>query len=350
VETATLSPDRLAELIARFPTRRIAVVGDFFLDKYLEVDPALAETSVETGKVAHQVTGIRCDPGAAGTVMNNLAALGAGTLHAVGFTGDDGEGHDLRAALARIRCATDHLHRAPGRSTPTYLKPRNAGDPTLAGEHSRYDTKNRQPAPSDIARAVVESLDRLLPSLDALIVMDQVEEAECGAVTSAVRDAIAERARRFPRVACWADSRRRIRLYRNVIIKPNQFEAVGHETPLPGEEVELADLERAVAALRRETGAPVCATRGPRGMVVSDPEWTVVPGVRVEGPTDPTGAGDSATAGAVLALSAGAALPEAALVGNLVASITVQQLGKTGTARPDELPPRLELWRRQQDF
>ena len=56
------------------------------------------------------------------------------------------------------------------------------------------------------------------------------------------------------------------------------------------------------------TGAPVCATRGGEGMLVSDPEMTLVPGVRVEGPTDPTGAGDSATAGAVLALAAGAEL------------------------------------------
>ena len=82
-------------------------------------------------------------------------------------------------------------------------------------------------------------------------------------------------------------------------------------------------------------------------MVVTDPETTVVPGVRLTGPTDPTGAGDSATAGAVLALAAGAALPEAALIGNLVASITVEQLATTGTARPEQLPQRLEMWRRQ---
>jgi len=343
-----MTDDRLRELTARFSDARIAVLGDFFLDKYLDVEPALAETSIETGKTAHQVIGIRCDPGAAGTVVNNLAALGAGAIHAVGFTGDDGEGHDLRAALARIRCATDHLHVDPVRRTPTYLKPRDAGDLSLAGEHSRYDIKNRRPTPPDLARRIAGSLDRLLPAVDALVVMDQVEEDECGAVTAAVRDAVADRATRFPRVIFWADSRRRIRLYRHVITKPNQFEAVGREAPRPGEEVALAELERAVAAMRRETGAPVCATRGAAGMVVSDPVWTVIPAVRVEGPTDPTGAGDSATAGAVLALCAGATLPEAALVGCLVASITVQQLGKTGTARPDELPPRLALWRCQQ--
>ena len=82
-------------------------------------------------------------------------------------------------------------------------------------------------------------------------------------------------------------------------------------------------------------------------MLVSDPHWTSVPGVRIDGEIDPTGAGDSATAGAVLALCAGAELPEAALVGNLVASITIQQIGTTGVAHPGQLLERLQLWRSQ---
>ncbi len=101
--------DRLQELLAKFPTRRIAVVGDFFLDKYLEVDPRLAETSVETGKRANQVVEIRTSPGAAGTVVNNLAALGAGELHAIGATGDDGEAYDLRRGLQARNCTIDGL-------------------------------------------------------------------------------------------------------------------------------------------------------------------------------------------------------------------------------------------------
>jgi len=81
---------------------------------------------------------------------------------------------------------------------------------------------------------------------------------------------------------------------------------------------------------------------------VPDPELTLVPGVRLSGPIDPTGAGDSATAGAVLALGARATLPEAALVGNLVASITIEQLATTGPARPEQSPERLRLWEEQQ--
>jgi sugar/nucleoside kinase (ribokinase family) len=113
---------------------------------------------------------------------------------------------------------------------------------------------------------------------------------------------------------------------------------------LPDQCVEVERLCEAVRELRRTTRAPICVTRGAAGMLVSDPEPTLIRGVRVEGPTDPTGAGDSVTAAAVLALSAGASLPEAALLGNLVASITVQQLATTGVARPEQLPPRLQMW------
>ena len=82
-------------------------------------------------------------------------------------------------------------------------------------------------------------------------------------------------------------------------------------------------------------------------MFVSDPEWTAVPGVDVSGETDTTGAGDSATAGCVLSLCAGASCVEAAVIGNLVASITIQQLATTGTARQEELGPQLKLWQSQ---
>lgn len=343
-ELTHLSPDRLAEMLGRFPCLRVAVVGDFFLDKYLDVDPALAELSIETGKPAHQVVAVRHSPGAAGSVTSNLAALGPGKLYAVGFTGDDGESYDMRRDLAAMHCSTEHLACDPERMTPTYLKPRDVTDPSLTGEHSRYDTKNRTPTSKAAQERIVGAIDTLLPQLDAIIAMDQVEEEGCGVVTPMIVEALADRAKRFPKVVFWADSRRRIRRFRNVIIKPNQLEAMGVLQQTPGQEIPLDRLSEAIGQLRREIGAPICATRGAAGMIVSDPEPTLVPGVRIEGPTDPTGAGDSATAGAVLALAAGAALAEAALVGCLVASITVQQLATTGTARPDELPPRLQMW------
>ena len=62
----------------------------------------------------------------------------------------------------------------------------------------------------------------------------------------------------------------------------------------------------------------------------------------MSGPTDPVGAGDSTSAGIACAVAAGATFAEAAAFGNLVASITVQQIGTTGTATPEQVRRR---WR-----
>lgn len=349
MKTATLSDSRLAEIIAGFADAKIAIVGDFFLDKYLDVDPAFEEISVETSLAAHQVTNIRCAPGAAGTVVRNLHSLGAGTLLAIGFTGDDGEGFDLRKELKRLDCDTSQLFIDTERYTPTYLKPRNANIPGLGGEHSRYDTKNRTKTPPAIEDRIIQALEQTVANVDAVIVLDQVHEAQCGVVTRKIREAIARLAANPPQTYFWADSRRLIHEFRNVIIKPNQFEAAGIDCPLPDDEVELSQLLERGRQLHAENNAPVVITRGQHGMLVSDPEWTVVPGVHITGETDPTGAGDSATAGTVLALCAGATLDEAALVGNLVASITIQQLATTGTATPAEVAERLKIWQQQQN-
>ena len=345
MNTVQLSTARLDELVGRFSECRIAVIGDFFLDKYLDVNPGLAEVSLETGKTAHQVVAIHCSPGAAGTVVCNLAALGAGRLHAIGFAGEDGEGYDLRKELTRLNCSTEHLHPAIDRHTPTYLKPRDTNLSGLDAEHARYDTKNRDLTPATMEDSIIQSLDQLLADLDAVVLLDQVEEPDCGVITRRVRDTLAERAANSEQIVFWADSRRRIREFSGMIVKPNQFETVGQEQPLPGDEVDLEELVAAARRLRAKNRAPVVVTRGARGMLVSDPRFTQVPGVPVKGPIDPTGAGDSVTAGTVLALCAGATLPEAALIGNLIASLTIQQLGTTGVATPEQLAGQLDVWR-----
>ncbi len=333
--------------MAGFSSRRIAVIGDFFLDKYLDTNPKIMDRSVESGQPAHQVVAIRRTPGAAGTIVNNLVSLGTAVVHTVGAIGEDGEAYDLLKALRRLGCNTSGLLQYPFLMTPTYLKPRDMTDASLAGEHHRYDTKNRKPTPDEAIEAVIETLEQLLEQVDAVVVADQVEDDNCGIITSRMRQMLAEQAERYPGVAFLADSRTHIRLFRNLIIKPNQFEAVDHANPLPEERVELDRVKQALPDLRAQNRAPVYVTLGERGALVTDPQLTLVPAVRIEGPTDPTGAGDSTCAGAILALASGANLPEAALIANLVASLTIQQLAMTGIATPEQLPDRLELWRNQ---
>src|SRR4029077_16267022 len=94
-----LDEPTLKSILEALPRLSIALVGDLFLDKYLDLDSTLTETSVETGLDAYQIDRVRCYPGAGGTVLNNLRALGIGRLHAVSVVGDDGEGYELLRAL-----------------------------------------------------------------------------------------------------------------------------------------------------------------------------------------------------------------------------------------------------------
>ena len=92
---------RFKTIVEQYPLLQIAVLGDFCLDRYLEIDPTKQEVSIETGLPVHNVIQVRAQAGGAGTIVNNLAALGIGKIYPVGFAGQDGEGFELWSALEK---------------------------------------------------------------------------------------------------------------------------------------------------------------------------------------------------------------------------------------------------------
>lgn len=341
-----MTPHRLESLLSRFAGLSIMVVGDFFLDKYLVLDPALDEPSLETGLTARQVVARRCMPGAAGTVVANLHALGVGDLLAVGVTGDDGEGYELRKGLSAMGVRLDGLFESPDRFTPTYIKPMNR-EPGGERELNRIDIQNRTPTPRALEDRLIDFMEDMTPGVDGVIVLDQVGRRNTGVVTDRVRDAIGDLGRNLPEKVILADSRERIGDFHHVIRKGNRDELRGVDegTARPGE-MGGADEKSGSGKMRgadETTARPVFVTLGADGLLLIDGEdRRHVPGVRVPEPVDTVGAGDSVTAGIVASLAAGATTMEAAQVGNLAASVTVRQLGVTGTASPAQLVDALK--------
>ncbi|HEX9439451.1 MAG TPA: PfkB family carbohydrate kinase [Roseiflexaceae bacterium] len=337
-----MNESRLRELTGRFEGIPVLVVGDFFLDRYLVIDPALAERSLETGLEARQVIDVAAQPGAAGTVTANLRALGLRVI-ALGLTGDDGEGYELRQGLRAIGVDDGALLAAAGRRTPTYTKPiiRTAAGPPR--ELERLDIRTRAPTPPQVEDVLIERLSKLVPQARAVIIADQMPEAEHGAITARVRGALARLADQHPDVPFLADSRARIGLFERVIVKPNAGEAVRAVWPDYIGDPDIAAARRAGGTLRQRTGRPAFVTLGASGMLaMSDAGVAHIPGVALHGPIDVVGAGDSAMAAIAAGLCAGATLEEAALLGNLAAAVTIQQLGTTGTASPEQI---MAQWR-----
>jgi sugar/nucleoside kinase (ribokinase family) len=192
-----------------------------------------------------------------------------------------------------------------------------------------------------------------MPRVHAVIVADQVQETDFGVVTERVREELAVLAQTYGEVPFVADSRERIGLFQNLLVKPNAREAVRavdreakwRGDPDPDWELDRELIESAGERLYRRNGQPVFLTVGRHGILAFHADGpTLVPAVRQAGPLDIVGAGDSAMAGIASALCAGATVPEAAEIGCLAAGVTVRQIGTTGTATRRQI---LDLWREQ---
>jgi sugar/nucleoside kinase (ribokinase family) len=313
-----------------------------FLDRYLELRLE-GEISIETGLEAHQVVGVRNWPGALGTVMNNLAALGVGLLVPATVIGDDGHGYDLLREVRRLPVDTQNIVCAPDRLTPTYTKPMQpvGGD---VRELNRLDVRTRAPMSAAVQEMLCQRLEVVWQSSDGLIVLDQVNELNCGVVNDFVRDFLKGLSERNPNKLLYVDSRQRLGEFSFGTLKGNRAElaaAAGVDAA-----ADLETIQRVAGDLGGKTGRPVFCTLGENGTLVADRrECAIAPGISVRGPIDIVGAGDSATSGIVTALLCGASPLEAAAFGNLIASITIQQLGTTGTASPEQIRAR---WRETQ--
>ena len=334
-----MNAERFHAIAGRYPHLRIGVVGDFFLDRYLHIDPLKEEMSIETGLPVHNVVEVRSQPGAAGTILNNLVALGVGEIHAVGFCGDDGEGYELKRALAAgPGVHLEHFLTSPSRRTPVYCKPMVVEEGRPPRELNRLDSKNWTTTPAEFQRELAARVAELAPKVDILLLLEQVERPETGVVTRAVAEAAHAALRARDGLVVLADSRRGLRHFPPLAFKMNAAELArmdgGSATePEPGEVMERA------AALAGRNGQPVFITMAERGIVGALPgrHPEHVPALPVRGPIDVVGAGDAVTANLAAALAAGADAREAMTLAMAAASLVVHQLGTTGTASPGQI-------------
>lgn len=340
--------ERLQQLLEAFSGLTITVVGDLFLDRWWEVDRTRDEPSVETGLTAYQITGRRVSAGAAGTVLNNLCCLGVGDVRVVSLVGEDGEGFEVTRLLHQKGVDTRWLLCDPRVVTPTYTKPmfRRPGQPEQ--EDNRFDIKNFTPTPEDLQQKLIACMEEAAVQSDALIVLDQLTEADTGVVTAAMRQALARVGERYPDLLIFADSRAFADRFTGVTIKCNDKEARALVTGQPDAPFSLEEMQHCLEQLRKATGRQAVVTCGARGVLVEEegkawlePALPLLP----EEPMDVCGCGDVCTSGIVSARCAGASWREAAQLGNLCSSVTIRKVGQTGTSSPAEL---LEQHRRFQ--
>ncbi|MCR5042165.1 MAG: sugar kinase [Clostridia bacterium] len=327
-----LDRSTLNDILARLPSVRVCVVGDLCLDAYWRADMRLSRLSRETPHHPLPVVSERYSPGGGGNVVANLAALGVGKVLPVSAVGPDWRGFLLRKCLKDVGVTEEYIAEGANIVTPCYCKPLRGGISDVVYEDPRLDFENRAPISEELEAAVLQNLESASENADVIAVCDQLEY---GVVTPAVRKRLCELGKKMPVVA---DSRDRIALYENVIVKPNEVEAAA-ATGCPADAPALS-AER----LSEKNRAPAIVTVGEKGAYwCENGRAVLVPAVKTEPPIDIVGAGDTFLSAFCAAFASGAPGGTAVAFANLASSVTVGKIGVTGTATGDEL--RLALCR-----
>jgi rfaE bifunctional protein kinase chain/domain len=332
-----MNAERFEAITGKYGKLRCAVVGDFCLDRYLEIDPQRTETSIETGLPVYNVTRVRAQPGGAGTVLNNLVALGLGTIIPVGFAGDDGEGYELRWSMADMQGVNIHYFLLTrSRQTFTYCKPLILEEGKTPRELNRLDRKNWTPTSSELAREMGEHVTNVATQVDAIILLGQVGVRETGVLSSYVLSVVERLVRSNPKLLVLADDRLGLSGFPPVIFKMNATELAVMMGLSDAKDLKVVGA--AAVDLARRNKRPVI-TLSERGIMAATPDGHIehLPVLPVRGEIDVVGAGDAVSANLVAALAAGATLVEAMELANAAASVVVHQLGTTGTATITQL-------------
>ena len=315
--------DRLEDLIRRFKNKRVIVLGDLMLDRYIWGD--VSRISPEAPVPVVEVRKSTLSLGGAGNVGQNLESLGAAPV-LVGLVGEDEEGDWVKRHVGESR----GVFVDPGR--PTTVKMR------IIAHHQqvvRVDQEKSRPIEPGLENEIV-----------AFIQNDKCE----GLVVSDYHKGVLTR-RLIKRLLPWAKARRlpvfvdpKIENFEDyspvTLISPNHQEAARFlRHPCETD----ADVERAGAEiLKRVAALYLIIKRGERGMSVFEKDKKAVhlPTTARE-VFDVTGAGDTVIATAALALLTGATIREAAIMANAAAGIVVGKIG-TATCSRDELRLALE--------
>ncbi|HXY24852.1 MAG TPA: PfkB family carbohydrate kinase [Candidatus Acidoferrum sp.] len=335
---------RLKRLIPRLRGKRIGVVGDLMLDRYLWGTTSRISPEAPVPVVDYE--GESECLGGAGNVAANLAALGA-KVEMFGALGADEAGRAIQ------KCLQDAHIKAEG-AIADMKRMSTVKTRVIAKHHQvvRVDRERREALRPETLEKLLRLVFAALKRLHALVLSDY----DKGLITDDFADRVLSAAHRLKVPVFVKPKTTRLYAYRGArAIVCNAKEAGFYVTRALAEEKSIEEAGRALLA--HFGCSAVVITRGEKGMSVfeeSSPRHVNIPATGLEvtyarvgqpgierGATgrqvfDLTGAGDTVLSVLALAAAAGASLVDAAMLANVAAGVVVGKLG-TASVSPKEL-------------
>ncbi|MGF1497438.1 MAG: D-glycero-beta-D-manno-heptose-7-phosphate kinase [Elainellaceae cyanobacterium] len=328
--------DRLFSLMDSFSQVRILVVGDLTLDEFLTGQVERVSREAPVLILRHETT--RQVPGGGANAVYNVAALGA-QVWAVGLVGKDEQGQAIRRIFTDSKIDTSGILTDPNRPTVTKTRISGHARQSVTQQIVRVDRKSDDLPDADLQVQLAAYIQQRRGEVDTIVCSDYGD----GVLTPPVIEAALGHSRVI------VDSQTQLHRFAGATLftpnLPEAEKAVGYAIATP------QDLQRAGRDLLTLTQAQqILITRGEEGMSLFNQNGEVshIPAFNRTDVFDVTGAGDTVVAALTLGLSLGASLWEAAVLGNLAASLVVRQFG-TATTSPVEMKTALQTLLEVQD-
>ncbi len=326
-ETLQQSSSQLAALIQKFDRAKVLVVGDLTLDEFLTGQVERISREAPVLIIRHE--GTKQVPGGGANAIYNLAKLGAKVI-AVGVIGNDDRGIALKTIFTEAGIDISGILIDLDRPTVTKTRISGHARQSVTQQIVRIDRKSDAPISESLQKQLVEFIEANISQVDAIVCSDYGE----GVMTQMVIAA----ALKHDLVV--VDAQKDLGRYQGAtIFTPNLPEAelaVGYG-------INLNNLQTASQDLLNLTNAKqILITRGEDGMsLFGNGTKEHIPAFNRTQVFDVTGAGDTVVAALTSALANGSSMWEAAVLGNLAASIVVRQFG-TSTTNSTEMLEALE--------
>lgn len=309
------SSERLKELFAQFKNKRIAVVGDVMIDRYMwgSVSRISPEAPVPVVEIESETSRL----GGAANVANNIKSLG-GMPILIGVVGNNTHGTEFRELLEQMECPTYGI--ITDQTRPTTIKTRVIAH----NQHVvRIDSEDKRDIGPDIQTKILDVLSDHIGSIDAVI----IEDYNKGVVVKELIHGVIDLVTAHGKIVTIDPKFNNFFEYQNVtLFKPNKKEA---EEAIGSKFTSEADvLEAGRLLLAKLNAQNILLTRSEKGMTLFERggDVTHIPTVARK-IADVSGAGDTVIATLTMLLACGATVKEAATIANYAGGIVCGEVG-----------------------
>ena len=315
---------QLESIVDQFEGRRLVVVGDVILDRFIwgqvkRISPEAPVPVVEVERISDHL-------GGAANVAVNLRRLGA-RVSLVGVVGTDVAGQQVVRKLNEVGIEAAGV--VSDETRPTTLKSR------VVAQHQqvcRTDRESREPLNESSVDRLLENFADSVEAAEGVILSDYAK----GVVQPELTREVVEGTRASGKfVAADPKGTDFLKYRRATVITPNQSEfeaAAGGDFPDDGSDWAVA----ARSLIDRTSIEALLVTRGEMGMSLYQGAEAHSIRAFAREVFDVTGAGDTVISVFSLSVVSGASFHEAAVLANLAAGIVVAKLG-TASASQAEL-------------